>query len=232
MAAGDRAIAAAIVVAAGSGSRLGAGVPKAFVHLAGRPLLARAAAGFLAHPRIRDVVVAAPAQLVRDAANCAPAAHVVAGGATRQESVARALAALAPDVGVVLVHDAARALVPTELIDRVLDGVRAPGVAGVVPALPVTDTIRRAEPGTGALGEVVDRSRLLAMQTPQGFIRSALVRAHAEATDADAPDDAALVQALGAKVVSVEGDQRAFKITVARDLELAEAMLARAGVRE
>jgi 2-C-methyl-D-erythritol 4-phosphate cytidylyltransferase len=227
MAAGDRSIVAAILVAAGSGSRLGGNVPKAFVEVGGRSLLAHAVSGFVAHPRIRDVVVAAPAQLVNAAAACAPEARVVAGGRTRQESVACALAALAADVDVVLVHDAARALVPVELIDRVLDGLRAPDVAGVVPALPVTDTIRRADPQTGELGEVVDRSQLLAMQTPQGFIRSVLVRAHAAATGSDATDDAALVQAAGGTIVSVAGDQRAFKITVPLDLELAETLLTR-----
>jgi 2-C-methyl-D-erythritol 4-phosphate cytidylyltransferase len=102
-----------------------------------------------------------------------------------------------------------------------------PDVAGAVPALPVTDTIRRADPGTGELGEVVDRSRLLAMQTPQGFVRSVLDRAHAQVAGSDATDDAALVQALGGKIVPVPGDQRALKITVPLDLAVAEMLLVR-----
>jgi 2-C-methyl-D-erythritol 4-phosphate cytidylyltransferase len=223
MAAHDHPIVAAILVAAGSGERLGADVPKAFVTVAGATLLEHAYRRFAGHPRVRDVVVAAPPTLTAAAGGSAPGAVVVPGGATRQESAARALAALAADVEVVLVHDVARAFVPAEVIDRVLDALRAADAA--VPVVPLVDTIRRCDPATGVLGELVDRESLLAMQTPQGFRRDVLVRAH-EAGQPGATDDAALAQAVGAEVVAVRGDERAFKITVPWDLTLAEAVAA------
>ena len=219
---------AAVLVAGGSGSRLGADLPKAFVQVAGRTLLEHAAGRFLGHDAVRDVVVAAPAALTDAAADLVPGAAVVAGGRTRQESVARALAVLAADVEVVLVHDVARAFVPAALIGRVLDGLSRKDAAGAVPFLGVTDTVRQLA-AAGELGELVDRTALAAMQTPQGFRRAVLDRAHAAATTADATDDAALVQALGERVVAVRGDERAFKITVPLDLMLAEALVQRFG---
>lgn len=215
---------AAILVAAGDGRRLGADVPKAFVQVAGRTLLEHAAGRFLAHPAVRDVVVAAPAALAESAAALVPQAAVVAGGLTRQQSVDRALAAVAEDVELVLVHDVARAFVPGEVISRVLDALDAPDTDAAIPVMPVIDTIRRSDPESGRLGELVDRSRLLAMQTPQGFRRDILVRAHAAASGGDATDDAALVEAIGGRVVAVRGDERAFKVTVPLDLALAEAL--------
>jgi 2-C-methyl-D-erythritol 4-phosphate cytidylyltransferase len=217
---------AAIVVAAGSGSRLGASVPKAFVPVAGRTLLEHAVAGLSRHPRIGPVVVAAPPGWVDRAGGLVPDAVVVGGGATRQRSVALALDAVPPDVEFVLVHDAARAFVPVEVLARVIDALEA-GSTAVVPTLPVSDTIRSVDPGSGELGGLVDRSRLLAMQTPQGFRRDVLVRAHSVAAagdSGDATDDAALVEAIGVAVVAVRGDERAFKITVPIDLALAEAL--------
>ncbi|MGH8962477.1 MAG: 2-C-methyl-D-erythritol 4-phosphate cytidylyltransferase [Jatrophihabitantaceae bacterium] len=218
-------IVAAILVAAGSGDRLGADVPKAFVTVAGRTLLEHAARRFIAHPRVDSVVIAAPAALTGSAADLAPAATVVPGGHTRQQSVARGLAALAADVDVVLVHDVARAFVPAEVIDRVLDALGA-GADAVVPTMPVTDTVRRVDADTGAVGATLDRSGLLAVQTPQGFRRATLEAAHASA-DPDATDDASLVEAIGGRVIAVRGAQEAFKVTVPLDLAMAEAVLAR-----
>lgn len=229
MAAHDQPIVAAVLVAAGSGSRLGAEVPKAFVTLGGRTLLEHAVRRFLAHGGVREVVVAVPDTQTKSAAALVPEARIVAGGRTRQESVARALAVLDTDVDTVLVHDVARAFVPAELIDRVLAGLQRSGVVACVPAQPVTDTIRTGDSATGELGELVDRSRLLAIQTPQGFLRSVLTEAHARATTTDATDDAALVEGVGGRIVCVRGDQRAFKITVPIDLALAETLLARFG---
>jgi 2-C-methyl-D-erythritol 4-phosphate cytidylyltransferase len=208
----------AVLVAAGSGSRLGADVPKAFVEVGGRTLLEHAVARFAAHPEVRDVVVAAPAELVGSAAELVPSARVVPGGATRQESVARGLAALAPDVDAVLVHDVARAFVPAAVIDRVLVALSS-GAVAVVPTVPVADTIRSVD--GGVLGGVVDRSRLAAVQTPQGFARTVLVAAHRAAVDPGATDDASLVEATGVAVVAVPGAPEAFKITVPLDLALA-----------
>ena len=219
---------AAIVVAAGSGSRLGASVPKAFVPVAGRTLLEHAATALSGQARIGPVVVAAPSGWVEQAGELVPDAVVVGGGATRQRSVALALDAVPSDVDLVLVHDAARAFVPGEVILRVIEALDA-GADAVVPTLPVSDTIRSVDAVTGQLGGLVDRSRLLAMQTPQGFRRDVLVRAHSVAASgddgADATDDAALVEAIGATVVAVRGDERAFKITVPTDLALAEALV-------
>lgn len=229
MAANDQLIVAAIVVAAGDGRRLGASVPKAFVRVAGRTLLGHAVAGLSGHPRVGPIVVAVPPGMIDAARTLAPDAVVVAGGATRQRSVAHALDTVPPDVDLVLVHDAARAFVPAEVITRVIEALEA-GSDAVVPTLPVSDTIRSVDPASGQMGALVDRSRLLAMQTPQGFRRDVLVRAHsvvAVGDDApgDATDDAALVEAIGVPVVAVRGDERAFKVTVPLDLALAEAIV-------
>jgi len=224
MAAHGQTTVAAILVAAGSGSRLGTDTPKAFVTVAGHTLLEHASRRFLDHPRVRDVVVAAPAALVESAATMITCAVVVPGGRTRQESVARALAAVAEDVDLVLVHDVARAFVPAEVITRVLDALADPRTDAAVPVVPLADTIRRCDPESGELGELVDRSRLLAMQTPQGFRRASLLSAHTRAVGADASDDAVLVEAIGGRVLAVRGDERAFKITVPFDLVLAEAV--------
>jgi len=226
MAADGQVTIAAILVAAGSGERLGAGVPKALVKVAGRPLLSHAVTTFATHARVSTVVVVAPPERLAEAARLVPDALVVAGGATRQQSVSHGLAALTSDVDVVLVHDVARAFVPAEVIDRVIDGLALPDAKAAVPIMPVTDTIRRFDPESGDLHETIDRSRLTAVQTPQGFWRAALVEAHAGASP-DATDDASLVEARGWRVVGVRGDERAFKVTVAFDLVIAEALLAR-----
>jgi 2-C-methyl-D-erythritol 4-phosphate cytidylyltransferase len=224
MAADDHRIVAAILVAAGSGDRLGAAMPKAFVSVAGRTLLEHAASRFVGHARVRDVVICAPAGLTESAASLVPLASVIPGGRTRQESVARGLAALADDVDVVLVHDVARAFIPTAVIDRVIDALR-PGVDGVVPTVPVTDTVRGVAGDSGELGATLDRASLLVVQTPQGFPRAVLAAAHASG-ELDATDDASLVEAAGGRVLGVDGADEAFKITVPLDLARAEAVAA------
>jgi 2-C-methyl-D-erythritol 4-phosphate cytidylyltransferase len=223
MAAHDRMIVAAVLVAAGDGVRLGADVPKALVEIAGRTLLEHAVDRFTTHPRVRDVVVAVPATALGRAGSLVPPATVVPGGADRQSSVSRGLAAVADDVDLVLVHDVARAFVPAEVITRVVDALYE-GADAVVPAVPVSDTIRSVDAETGDLGGIVDRAQLTAMQTPQGFRRDVLVRAHAAGAGRRATDDAALVEALGVRVRAVAGDERAFKITHPLDLALAEVV--------
>jgi 2-C-methyl-D-erythritol 4-phosphate cytidylyltransferase len=153
-------------------------------------------------------------------------AVVVAGGDTRQDSVARALLSLPDDVDVVLVHDAARPLAPVSLVDAVAAAVRG-GADAVVPGLPVADTIKSVD-AADVVSATLDRGALRAIQTPQGFRRTTLTEAHA-AADADAPatDDAGLVERIGGKVVVVPGDEEAFKVTRPLDLVLAEAVLAR-----
>jgi 2-C-methyl-D-erythritol 4-phosphate cytidylyltransferase len=211
--------AAAILVAAGSGERLGAGVPKAFVRVAGRTLLEHVVTRFVAHPAISSIVVVAPRSHLDEAAQLA-GCPVVAGGATRQESVGRGLAAAQQNVRFVLVHDVARPFVPPSTITAVVDALAA-GAPAVVPVVPIHDTVRRLE--SGALGSVVDRSSLVAVQTPQGFRRDVLAEAHSSGA-AGATDDAMLAEALGYAVVAVPGADEAFKITTPLDLARAEAV--------
>lgn len=219
---------AAIVPAAGSGERLGAGVPKALALLAGEPILAHAIRALVAEPRVGQVVVAAPPglesemeRIARGAAGAVPV-HVVTGGATRVDSVAAALGLVPPQVPVVLVHDAARCLVPVHVVAAVADAVLA-GAPAAVPAVAVVDTVRLL--GADGSSETLDRSRLRAVQTPQGFAADVLRAAHAGVGSA-ATDDAGMVESSGHPVTLVEGDHRAFKVTTRMDLLLAEALLA------
>jgi 2-C-methyl-D-erythritol 4-phosphate cytidylyltransferase len=213
----------AIVVAAGSGVRLGGEVPKAVRPLAGRPLVSWSVEA-LAAGGVTEVVVVVGAglqELFTSVLVGAPIPfRVVEGGATRQESVARGIAALPPG-NVVLVHDAARPLVPAEVVRGVVEAVRA-GAAAVIPVVPVTDTIRQV---VEAGSVVVDRSGLRAVQTPQGFAREALVAAHAAAAGRDFTDDAAVCEASGYEVVLVPGSRAALKITEPYDLAVAEAIV-------
>lgn len=248
----------AVLTAAGSGSRLGIGVPKALVELRGVPLVLRAARGLVASGSVDAVVVtASPAEAERFA-ELFPGGHVpaepggsrhdargaatlpvrvVPGGATRQRSVALGLDAglrLLPGAEVVLVHDAARCLTPPDLISRVVASVRA-GHDAVIPALPVTDTIKQVgapdEHGAEPVDATIDRRVLRAVQTPQGFTRDLIVRAHragaarAEVEATAASDDAGLVESLGERVWVVPGDERALKITTPRDLAWAEFLV-------
>ena len=214
----------AIVPAAGSGSRLGAGAPKALRELAGEPLLVHAVRGLRAAPSVGPVVVAAPAAEL-DAVRALLAAYdvvVVAGGAERQDSVRQALAALDPAVQLVLVHDAARCLTPVSVVEAVVDCLLG-GAQAVVPVLPVADTIA-AEDDDGTV-RTLERSALRSVQTPQGFRRDVLERAHAAGSPA-VTHDAGLVEALGIAVTTVPGSEEAFKVTRPIDLLLAEAVLA------
>lgn len=228
MAAPGHSTGAAVLVAAGSGARLGAEVPKAFVRVAGRTLLEHALARFRQHPLITEVVVVVPAAQLDAAREQAPHVGIVAGGATRQASVALGLAALTGTGRFVLVHDVARPFVPAEVIDAVL-GALAEGAGAVVPVLPVHDTIRRVDAG-GVLAGVVDRASLVIVQTPQGFRREVLSDAHERASNPDATDDAGLVEALGGRAVAVPGSELSFKITTAADLARAEALGLGSGV--
>ncbi len=242
---------AAVLTAAGSGSRLGHRLPKALVPLDGTPLVTHAARGLVRSGVVDVLVVTAPeGHLAAVGEACAEVDGVpvllTAGGASRQASVAAGLALLPTDVDVVLVHDAARALTPPSLVRRVVAAVRD-GHPAVVPAVPVTDTLVQVAPapagdpagssdpvphGAVPVSGTPDRSVLRAVQTPQGFDRAVLDRAHAAAGHraADersaATDDASLVAALGIPVVAVPGDERAAKVTVPRDLALAGLLLA------
>jgi 2-C-methyl-D-erythritol 4-phosphate cytidylyltransferase len=218
---------AAIVPAAGAGERLGAGVPKAMVPLGGEPVLAHAVRALVAEPRVGLVVLACPDGLEESmaavAAGVAGGVPIVAvtGGASRAESVRRALDVVPESVEVVLVHDAARCLVPVQVVGAVVDAVLA-GADAVVPGLPVVDTIRAV--AADGSSRTLDRASLRVVQTPQGFRAEVLRRAHAGG-DAAATDDAGMAEALGLPVTLVAGHPRAFKVTTPLDLLLAEALV-------
>lgn len=218
-----------VVVAAGSGTRLGAGRPKAFVELAGATLLEHAVRGVLASGPDEVVVVVpealvAPARAIVDPllGTGRAAVTVVPGGAERTDSVAAGLAELSGSIGLVLVHDAARCLTPVAVFERVLRAL-AMGAKGAIPGVPVVDTIKVVDDG-GVITGTPARSSLRAVQTPQGFDREVLTAAHGSGSTAT--DDAALVEALGHAVVVVEGDERALKVTTPADLIRAERLLA------
>ena len=222
---------AAIVAAAGRGRRLGPGAPKALRELAGVPMLVHAVRAMAAARLVDRIVVAVPPadvsavrELLSSVGSKAPV--VVAGGDDRQKSVGGALAVLGPDVEVVLVHDAARPLAPSELADRVVRAVRD-GAEAVVPVLPVADTVKRVA-ADGTVVETLDRTALRAVQTPQGFVRTVLEAAHAAAAaGGGATDDAALVERLGRRVRTVPGAEEAFKVTRPLDVLFAEVVLER-----
>jgi 2-C-methyl-D-erythritol 4-phosphate cytidylyltransferase len=214
---------AVLVPAAGQGVRLGPGGPKALRLLRGEPLLSHAVRRVAAAASVGCVVVAAPPDEVAMVCQLVgPEVLVVPGGATRQASVAAALAATPAGYDIVLVHDAARALAPPELVERVAAAVRA-GHPAVIPALPVVDTIKHIHP-SGEVMTTLDRSVLRAVQTPQGFRRSVLEAAHAAAVD-DHTDDAGLAEKIGVAVWTVPGEESALKITRPFDLAVAELLL-------
>jgi 2-C-methyl-D-erythritol 4-phosphate cytidylyltransferase len=225
---------AAIVPAAGRGERLGPGEPKALRELAGQPLLVHAVRALAEARSVAVIVVAAPPEEEsRVSRLLLPVVgdtelHVVEGGQTRQQSVSLALRALPDDVDVVLVHDAARPLVPDQVIDAVANAVRT-GADAVVPAIPVADTIKQVDTA-GRVEATIDRSALRAAQTPQGFARIVLEAAHRDAAEQgleDASDDAGLVEHFGRPVMAIPGSEDGFKVTRPIDLALAEAVLAR-----
>ena len=216
--------AAAIVAAAGSGSRLGADLPKALVPLAGRPLVCRAVETLLDGGVAEVVVVVPAAQRAAFEAVLPPGVAVVDGGDSRTASVRAGLAALGPAATAVLVHDAARPLTPAAVIVRVLDALAA-GAPAVVPVLPVVDTTVLVD-DDGLVTDAVPRAPLRRVQTPQGFDRTTLVAAYAGlGSGADLTDDAAVVRRAGVPVATVAGDELCAKVTVAHDLALAELLL-------
>lgn len=217
------------MVAAGSGSRLGAAVPKALVSLAGTSLVRRSCDALLAGG-VGHFVVTVPAGHEGDVAAAmdgfpAPT-RVVVGGERRQDSVRAAVTEVLADFesAVVLVHDAARPLLPAAVVSRVVDAVRE-GADAVVPVVPVIDSVRELGPESSS---VVNRDLLRAVQTPQGFRLATLAAAHAHVVDEglEVTDDAAACEALGLLVTLVEGHRDAFKITEPIDLVLAGALLA------
>jgi 2-C-methyl-D-erythritol 4-phosphate cytidylyltransferase len=216
----------ALVPAAGRGERLGGSVPKALVKVRGEPLLVHAVRGLLRAGCVDRVVVSAPMSQVDTAAavlgSAGVDAQVVPGGASRTQSVRLALRA-ADQPRIVLVHDAARAFTPAEVIRAVVAAVAA-GAPAVIPVLPVADTVKRVDP-SGVVVDTPDRSVLRIVQTPQGFRGDVLSQAYATHPDDVVTDDAGLVERLGVPVTTVPGHPHAMKITTPFDLSVAESVL-------
>jgi len=215
--------AAAVIVAGGSGRRIGGPVRKQYLEIDGIPVLLRAVVPFLSDPRIQQVVVVIPADDVE-----APppwlaslGVRIVAGGAERGDSVRNGLAAVEAEADFVLVHDGARPFVSSEVIDRVLEAAPSAAIA----AVPVTDTMKEVD-GDGAITGTPDHARLWQAQTPQGFPREGLARAYARAREEGlaATDDAALYERYVGPVRVVMGSYRNLKVTRPADLAIAEAL--------
>jgi 2-C-methyl-D-erythritol 4-phosphate cytidylyltransferase len=227
----DDVRAVAVILAAGAGRRVGAEIPKAFLPIGERPMLAVAAAAAAASPAVHAIVATAPPGYEDDARGCLEglevACTVVTGGATRQASVHAALAEMADDVEVVAVHDAARPFAPPDLFTAVIEAV-ADGADGAIPVLAVTDTVKRLD--GGMVTATVDREELALAQTPQAFRVAALRKAHDEAAaeGVAVTDDAMLLEGSGT-VVTVPGDPMNHKITTMLDLARAEARMGGVG---
>jgi 2-C-methyl-D-erythritol 4-phosphate cytidylyltransferase len=218
----------AVLAAAGRGERLGSDRPKAFARLGDRPLLAESLERLEGSDWIDFIVIAAPPEweepaiLLAEELGAGKVSSVVTGGATRSESVREALVEVADDAAVVLVHDSARPLLPEDVIERVLAPL-SEGWEGVVPGLPLSDTIKRVE--GDRVVETLPRGELVAVQTPQAFVASVLREALAGDVS-HASDCASLVEARGGRVKVVEGDHHLLKVTSAEDLALVQGWLA------
>ena len=219
----------AVIAAAGRGVRLGLDRPKAFANLRDRPLLAESLERLEASEWVDAIVVAAPPDweepviLLAEELGCGKVVESVTGGETRAESVRAAIAKVSDDAAVILVHDAARPLVPEDVIERLLTALNE-GWDGAIPVLPLADTVKRID--RDQVVETLDREGIAVAQTPQAFVATALrdaVSAAAEATDCSA-----LVEAHGGRVKAVPGDPLLAKVTEPGDLELVERLLAEA----
>jgi 2-C-methyl-D-erythritol 4-phosphate cytidylyltransferase len=216
----------AVLVAAGRGERLGLDRPKAFANLRDRPLLAESLERLENSEWVDSIVVAAPADweeptiLLAEELGCGKVVESVTGGQTRAASVRAAMAKVPEEAAVVLVHDAARPVIPDEVIERVITALNE-GWDGAVPVLALPDTVKRVE--GDQVTETVDRVGLTLAQTPQAFLAPAL-RAAVEA-GGEATDCSALVEARGGRIKAVPGDPRLIKVTEPADLEAVERLL-------
>ena len=215
----------AVIAAAGSGERLGLDRPKAFANLRDRPLLAESLERLEGSDWVDSIVVAAPPDweepviLLAEELGCGKVAEAVTGGATRAASVAAAIAVVPEDAAVVLVHDAARPVLPEEVIERVLTAL-SEGWDGAIPVMPLADTVKRVE--SDRVVETLEREGLAVAQTPQAFVAPVL---RAALSDDEATDCSALVEAQGGRIKAVPGDPRLIKVTEPADLEAVEHFL-------
>lgn len=222
----------ALVVAAGRGLRMGGELPKQFMDVGGRPLVAHTLDALLAHPRIDGAVMAIPrgakplvTKTVLGRLASAKPVRLVTGGGTRAESVAKGLAKLPAEAGTVLVHDGARPMVRREMVDRLLDAVAKHGAA--IPAVPAVDTLKE-KTASGFVKRTLKRDEIVCVQTPQAFSRAVLERAFHEAgaSSSTATDCSGLVERMGAKVAIVAGERDNVKVTERADLAHVARMLA------
>jgi 2-C-methyl-D-erythritol 4-phosphate cytidylyltransferase len=215
----------AVIAAAGSGERLGLDRPKAFANLRDRPLLAESLERLEGSDWIDSIVVAAPPDweepviLLAEELGCGKVAEAVTGGATRAASVATAIAVVPEGAAVVLVHDAARPILPEEVIERVLTALNE-GWDGAIPVIPLADTVKRVE--SDRVVETVEREGLAVAQTPQAFVAPVLRGA---LSDDEATDCSALVEARGGRIKAVTGDARLIKVTEPADLDAVDHLL-------
>lgn len=223
----------ALLLAAGAGTRLGGAGAKAFLPLGDRPMLQRSLEAIEASHVIDRTILVVPQdevdrarRLVAGLSEIGRVQEVIAGGETRQASVLCGLAALPDGVDVVLCHDAARPFASAALFVRVVEAVRSGGAEAAVPVVPSPDTVKRIR--DGLVVETIPRDQIAFVQTPQAFRKDVLRRAHDEAlrTGLTATDDAMLVEAIGSRVVVIDGEVGNFKITTAEDLRRAEARIA------
>jgi len=215
----------AVIAAAGSGERFGLDRPKAFANLRDRPLLAESLERLEGSDWIDSIVVAAPPDweepviLLAEELGCGKVVEAVTGGATRAASVAAAVAVVPQDAAVVLVHDAARPVLPEEVIERVLTALNE-GWDGAIPVMSLADAVKRVE--SDRVVETVAREGLALAQTPQAFVAPVL---RAALSDDEATDCSALVEARGGRIKAVPGDPRLLKVTEPADLEAVERVL-------
>jgi 2-C-methyl-D-erythritol 4-phosphate cytidylyltransferase / 2-C-methyl-D-erythritol 2,4-cyclodiphosphate synthase len=230
----------AIIAAGGSGRRLGASVPKQLLDVGGRTLLERSIDAFRSHAAVDEVIVAVPAEMLAAPPSClawldnAGDVRLVAGGERRQESVANAFAVVSETVDIVLVHDAARPFVTSDVISRAIEGAVAHGAA--IAALPVSDTVKRVvidevRAGGSVIVETLPREEIFLAQTPQAFRREVLQSAIAAGRSTEATDEAMLAERAGYRVHVVIGDPGNSKVTTAADLARARARVEPAGGR-
>ena len=215
----------AVIAAAGSGERLGLDRPKAFANLRDRPLLAESLERLESSDWIDSIVVAAPPDweepviLLAEELGCGKVIEAVTGGATRAGSVAAAIAVVPEDAAVVLVHDAARPILPEEVIERVLTALNE-GWDGAIPVIPLADTVKRVE--SDRVVETVERKGLAVAQTPQAFVAPVL---SAALSGDETTDCSALVEARGGRIKAVTGDARLIKVTEQADLDAVDHLL-------
>ncbi len=217
-----------VIAAGGSGERVGSALPKQFREIAGVPMLLRAIRPFAAHPLVAEIVIPLPPVVLASPPGwlsdlVGDRLRIVAGGKTRAASVACGVATLSPSCTGLLIHDAARPLVGTDIVNAIIERVRRGTCA--IAAVPVSDTIKRSDPDGEQILETVRREGLWCAHTPQGFPRQVLQRAYAEAQPSfDATDEAALVEALGIPVELIRDSTTNMKVTSPEDLVIAEAI--------